>query len=149
MKSKVKRTSRESIFRLAFVGAVWGIIGAFALWQPFAGTSAAVGSGTDPVTNMYRRSAPQFDLNEARSLPNLRQITGAQFAALESLKAAANASDLTVRWNEFGGSPDVIYDFASQPLQGTPEEAARAFISQNAGLFGLSDVPCIPRRPTL
>ncbi len=34
----------------------------------------------------------------------------------------------------------LLYDFASQPLSGTPEEAGRAFISQNAALFGVSDV---------
>jgi hypothetical protein len=34
----------------------------------------------------------------------------------------------------------VVYDFASQPFSGTPEEAGRAFLAQNASLFGISDV---------
>ena len=47
---------------------------------------------------------------------------------------------MKVRWNDFGGSPDVIYDFASQAFSGTTEEAGRAFLSQNAALFGISDI---------
>jgi Zn-dependent metalloprotease len=47
---------------------------------------------------------------------------------------------MTVRWNDFGGSPDVMYDFASQPYSGTPEEAARAFVMQNAGIFGVTEL---------
>jgi Zn-dependent metalloprotease len=46
---------------------------------------------------------------------------------------------MQVRWNDFGGSPDAIYGFASQSLSGTPEEAGRAFLSQNTALFGISD----------
>ena len=47
---------------------------------------------------------------------------------------------MTTRWNDFGGSPDVMYDFASQPYSGTPEEAARAFVMQNAGIFGVTEL---------
>ena len=47
---------------------------------------------------------------------------------------------MQVRWNDFGGSPDVVYDFASQPFSGTPEEAGRAFLAQNAAAFGITDV---------
>ena len=66
-----------------------------------------------------------------------------QLQALNNLKAAVGSPNMTARWNDFGGSPDIIYDFASQPFQGTAEEAARAFVSQNAGLFGLSDANTI------
>ena len=101
--------------------------------------SAAAGQG-DPIETMYRRSAPNFDLNESLNAAPLRQATGEQLAVLANLKASLNAPDMTARWNDTGGSPDEIYDFASQPMPGTPEEGARAFLSQNASLFGLSDL---------
>lgn len=100
-------------------------------------------SGNQPAAslgNMYGRPVPQFDLNAARRIANIRQATGAQQAALQTLKTNAAAPNMTARWNDFGGSPDVIYDFASQPFSGTPEEAGRAFLSQNAALFGISNV---------
>ncbi|HSK74010.1 MAG TPA: hypothetical protein VK892_20085, partial [Pyrinomonadaceae bacterium] len=79
-------------------------------------------------------------MNKTKGLANFRQATGAQVSALDSLKAGTNAANLTARWNDFSGSPDVIYDFASQPFSGTPEEAGRAFLAQNAELFGISDI---------
>ena len=79
---------------------------------------------------MYKRSIGNYDLNAARHLQNTRQASAAQMSAADALKNAAGAQDMKVRWNEFGGSPDVIYDFASQPFAGTPEEAGRAFISR-------------------
>ncbi len=90
--------------------------------------------------NLYGRPVPQFDLNAARNVANIRQATGAQQAALQTLKTNAAAPNMTARWNDFGGSPDVIYDFASQPFSGTPEQAGRAFLSQNAALFGVQNV---------
>ena len=141
MKSTKKRISRDSLFRLATVAVVWtAVIGL--LWQPLGKTEAAVGLD-DPIKKMYRRPAPNFDLNLTRGVQNLRQATGTQIQALNDLKAAANAPNMTARWNDFGGSPDVMYDFASQPFTGTPEEAGRAFISQNAALFGVSDANSI------
>ncbi len=102
--------------------------------------SAVSASGTnDPIENMYRRSAPQFDLNLSQGLAASRAATTGQLAALASLKTRTAAPNMTVRWNDFGGSPDVIYDFASEPFPGSPEEAARAFIAQNAALFGVND----------
>lgn len=118
---------------LALLGAA-----AIAMFWPFGGTQAASGSLADPTAKMYRRSAPQYDLNASRGLQNMRAPNGDQIQALNELKAAANAPALTARWNDFGGSPDVLYDFASPAFPGTPEEAARAFIAQNAGLFGIS-----------
>jgi Zn-dependent metalloprotease len=111
-----------------------------AFWQPFCSTEAAAAAGgsNTALGSLYKRSMRNYDLNAARNLQNLRQATGEQLAAAETLKNAANAQNMKIRWNEFGGSPDVIYDFASQPLSGTPEEAGRAFIAQNAALFGVS-----------
>lgn len=135
MKSKANKSGRKWITRL---GAVSAIIAAAAviLWQPWDRSDAAVIQ--DPITKMYQHSAPNYDLNLSRNLNNVRIATGDQLAALTNLKSATNASNITMRWNDFGGSPDVIYDFASAPFTGTPEEAGRAFLDQNAELFGLS-----------
>ena len=97
-------------------------------------------SNANDLTALYKRPAPNYDLNLASNLNAVRQATGEQLNALAGLKAATNSPNMTVRWNDFGGSPDVIYDFASTAVQGTPEEAGRAFISNNAALFGVSDV---------
>jgi hypothetical protein len=142
MKGKAKQTSRGTIIRLSLAAVFWGAVLCI-LWNPFGNSQAAVGAGTDPTKNMYRRSAPQYDLNMERGIQNLRQATGDQVQALNNLKAAVNSQRMTSRWNDFGGSPDILYDFASQPYQGTPEEAARAFVGQNSALFGLSDVNTI------
>jgi Zn-dependent metalloprotease len=138
MKSKAKRAKRENIFRLGLVALVWTVAIA-AMWNPLSKSEAAAGA-EDPIEKLYRQPAPDFDLNLTRGLQSVRQATGDQIQALNNLKAATNAPNMTTRWNSFGGSPDVMYDFASQPYSGTPEEAGRAFINQNAGLFGISEL---------
>jgi Zn-dependent metalloprotease len=140
MKRKATKETKQIFVKLTFALVVWAfILGALIL--PYNTTSAAGEQALiDPHAQMYRRPAPNFDLNETRNLANLRQVTTAQLDALNNLKASTNASNVTVRWNEFGGSPDAIYDFASQPFAGTPEEAGRAFLNQNAALFGISDL---------
>ena len=102
-----------------------------------ASTAAAPSAATE---NIYTRPAPDFDLNSVQKVAAVRQATEAQLAALETFKANAAGSNPTVRWNDFGGSPDVLMDFASAPSAGTPEEAGRAFLAANAGLFGISNV---------
>jgi hypothetical protein len=105
--------------------------------------SGAATGGFDtkgPAANMYRRPAPNFDLNSATKIKGLRAATPEQLNAAEALKASTSASNMTVRWNEFGGSPDVVMGFASPAYQGTPEEAGRAFLAANAGLFGVTNV---------
>jgi hypothetical protein len=139
MKNTRHTLFNSSLFRFAVVACIAAALLA-ALAQPFHTGSAAPLGGLDPVESMYRRSAPNFDLNESLNAEPLRQATGEQLAILANLKAAMNAPDMTARWNDFGGSPDVMYDFASQPMPGTPDEAARAFVEQNAALFGLSDL---------
>ena len=108
-----------------------------ALWQPAGPAKAAQKRRLEDI---YRRPAPNFDLNATRALSNIRQATSSQLNALNALKATANAPNHTVRWNDFGGSPDVMYDFASKAYSGTPEEAARAFINDNADLFGVTEL---------
>ncbi|MCV4732203.1 hypothetical protein OFB80_30390, partial [Escherichia coli] len=89
----------------------------FAVWQSLGGVSAATGVD-DPITSLYSRPAPNFDLNEVSGLTAARIATPSQLNALENLRSSTGGSQMTVRWNNFGGSPDVIYDFASPPLPG-------------------------------
>ena len=142
MKINAKRINRNSLFRLALIAIISGG-GIAALWNPLTGPTGASGTENTPLTNMYAKPAPDFDLNIARGLQNVRQATSAQTQALNNLRSVLNAPNMTSRWNDFGGSPDVMYDFASQPLPGTPEEAGRAFVGQNAALFGISDINTI------
>lgn len=107
------------------------------LYNPFSTQKAAT---TAKIEEIYKRPAPDFDLNATRGLAGVRTATGTQLSALNNLKTAANAPNMTSRWNAFGGSPDVIYDFASQPYSGTPQDAARAFVNDNASLFGVTDM---------
>ncbi|MGI8996766.1 MAG: hypothetical protein ACR2GW_08875, partial [Pyrinomonadaceae bacterium] len=88
----------------------------------------------------YARPAPNFDLNLSRHVANARAATNDQLAAIEALRGSANASNMTMRWNDFGGSPDVLRDFASAPYAGTPEEAGRAFLAANAAAFGITNL---------
>ena len=138
MKRNIIKTEKNTIFKLTTAFAVWAIV-LTGLFFPSAKTQATT-NNADNLGKIYKRSAPQFDLNLSRNLQNLRQATSGQLAALENLKITANAPNMQIRWNDFGGSPDVIYDFATAPLTGSPEEAGRAFLQQNAELFGISDI---------
>jgi Fungalysin metallopeptidase (M36)/Fungalysin/Thermolysin Propeptide Motif len=133
------KTLKRSLSRLVIsLTAVIAILGAmFSL--PFD-TGKAAPAASEVVKELYKRPAPNFDLNASLHLPNVRQATSEQLAALNALKTSVNSPNMTTRWNDFGGSPDVIYDFASQPYPGTPEEAARAFVMQHANLFGVTEL---------
>ena len=137
----MKRESKvnNSIKSLTVALLVWAIV-LTVLFFPKTKTEAAANNTAADLTALYKRPAPNYDLNLANGLGAIRQATGEQLNALAGLKAATNAPEMTVRWNDFGGSPDVIYDFASAPLQGTPEEAGKAFIAQNSALFGVANV---------
>ncbi len=139
MKDTSKTLKTQGIFRFAILlTATAAILGA-TISLPFDTGKAAPGASR-MVEEIYKRSAPNFDLNASRHLPNVRQATAAQLSALDNLKASVNSPNMTTRWNDFGGSPDVMYDFASQPYSGTPEEAARTFVMQNAGIFGVTEL---------
>jgi hypothetical protein len=131
---------KNAILKLTATVLVWAVV-LTTLLLPVNRTEAAAAQtpSVDP-SNLYSRAATNFDLNLASAVGNLRVATGEQLAALNNLKTAVNAQNMTVRWNDFSGSPDVVYDFASQPFSGTPEEAGRAFLAQNASVFGLSDL---------
>ncbi len=102
--------------------------------------SGAASATKDEAARMYARPAPNFDFNLSRNARNLRQATADQLGAAEGLKSNTGASEMIVRWNDFGGSPDVMMDFASHAYSGTPEEAGRAFLSENAAIFGINNV---------
>ncbi len=80
MKSKANKTSR-TIIRAALVTLVIGLAAGY-MWQPFGNSEAAV--TIDPVATMYRRSAPNYDLNLSRNLPHVRVATGEQLSALNN-----------------------------------------------------------------
>jgi hypothetical protein len=134
-----KTLGRKSFVRFAILLTAAAAILGTMVSLPFDTGKAAPGAAAS-VKELYKRPAPNFDLNASLHLPNVRQATSAQLAALDNLKASVNATSMTTRWNDFGGSPDVMYDFASQPYAGTPEEAARAFVMQNAGIFGVTEL---------
>ena len=136
MKSKVIK--RRTFVGIAVVAAIVAAATAM-LWQPLTKTQAAA-SPVNSLSQLYKRAAPYYDLNAASNLAAARLATGEQLAAVQSLKTATGAANMQVRWNDFGGSPDAMYDFASQPFAGTPEEAGRAFLTQNAAAFGISDI---------
>ena len=136
---RTENTSAKSIVTKLTAAVLVLAIFVTAFYFPVSSTQAASNQTAD-LMQIYKRPAPNYDLNLSRNLAGLRQASGEQLAALENLKASANSANANVRWNDFSGSPDAIYDFASQPLSGTPEEAGRAFLSQNASLFGLSDL---------
>ncbi len=140
MKIKAKQASGNIKFRMAILGIICLGLIAF-LSQPADKSQAS--PPIDPVEKMYNKPAPNYDLNLTRGMSGLRIPTGEQLSALSTLKTSLNAPNMTSRWNDFGGSPDVMYDFASAPSSGTPEQAARAFINQNASLFGVTDVNTI------
>lgn len=102
--------------------------------------SGAASATKDEAARLYARPAPNFDLNLSRKARNLRQATANQLSAAEGLKSNTNASNMIVRWNEFGGSPDIVMNFASHAYTGTPKEAGRAFLSENTALFGITNV---------
>src|ERR1041384_8301069 len=139
MRDTSKRLRRKSIVRFAILLAAAAAIFGAMISLPFDTGKAAPGA-LQAVKELYKRPAPNFDLNASLHLPNVRQATSAQLTALNNLKISVNSPNMTTRWNDFGGSPDVIYDFASQPYSGTPEEAARAFVMQNAGIFGVTEL---------
>src|SRR5687768_459090 len=85
--------------------------------------------------DIYRKTAPDVDPNLLAA--PLRQPTGAQLAALDDFKSAYGPR-ADVRWNPFSGTPDVMTGFHTAPVSGTPESAARAFVSEHSALFGVA-----------
>ncbi len=118
------------------------LVASASLIAPRSSVKAAGETSTgsnNSLFNMYARPAPNYDLNLASGLGSTRQATSQQLAALAQLKSGSTSRNATVRWNDFGGSVDVLKDFASLPSAATPEQAGRSFIASNAALFGVSN----------
>lgn len=88
--------------------------------------------------NQNKRPVPNYDINLTAFVRRLP--TAAQLQALDSLKAYVGDQDITARWDNGSASVDTVFDFASAPSSLAPEEAARVFLTANAGLFGISDM---------
>lgn len=140
MTSEMRNRMKDTMLKLTAAVLVWAVVLTSFLLPINKANAATNQASKDFTAGFYKRPAPEFDLNASKALAGLRQATSQQIAALNNLKAGANAPNMTARWNDFGGSPDVIYDFASESFAGTPEEAGRAFIQQNAALFGVSNL---------
>ncbi|MBD0372685.1 MAG: M36 family metallopeptidase [Pyrinomonadaceae bacterium] len=140
MSRKMNQKSRRA--RVSILAAL--LVSAFVIVGIYSpARKAQAGSATTTAASsaeLYRRLVPNYDLNASRAVANTRRATSQQQAALNNLKAATNAPQMTARWNDFGGSPDVLYNFASQPYAGTPEEVGRAFLQENTALFGIANV---------
>jgi hypothetical protein len=118
-----------AVFAAALLAAALAAV----LWP--APRSSAAAKMVSAEAAMYRKAVP--DVNPALLASALRQPTGVQLAALDSLKSNYG-QQLNVRWNPFSGSPDVVTDFHTPPSAETPENTARAFVESNSALFGVS-----------
>lgn len=93
----------------------------------------------DAVHDMDARHVPDFDISAVQSVT--RTPSEAQRAALSDF--LAQHSNAVARWDQATGSIDVLYGFASEPQSGTPEEAARAFLGDHAGLLGIENIQAL------
>jgi hypothetical protein len=102
--------------------------------NPFGAPAAAVAAAVStPKVDPYARRVPDVNVNLLAAVT--RQPSPLQLAALDNFKSAYGAQT-TARWNPFAGSPDVLTGFHTAPSSDTPENTARAFVAQNAALFG-------------
>ncbi len=138
MKRETNESTRVFTVKVFTTLLVLAVIAA-GFWMSSDKSEAATNTNA-ALEQLYRKPAADFDYNQTANVGNLRQATGEQIAALNAFKMANNSPNATFRFNNFSGSPDMIYDFASQPFSGTPEEAGKAFVSQNAALFGVADI---------
>ena len=83
MKSNIKKTGKRWAIRISIFAVLVTAVSAI-LWQPFGSSEAAVND--DPISRMYKRPAPNFDLNKWLDLPAVRTATGEQVAALSKPK---------------------------------------------------------------
>ena len=130
MKRSVKSSLKDTMKKMTV--AALGCAIAAATFVSIPRNTQAISA---PNADIYRKAVPNIDVNNLAQA--LRQPTAAQLSAFEQLKSSTGSSNATVRWNNFAGSPDVIMGFHTAPFAGTPEEAARAFVTNNAALFGV------------
>ena len=117
---KMKREKNVSMKKITIKVLVAGLILAVVgggFWLSSGSTDAAANTNA-ALEQLYRKPAADFDYNQAANVANLRPATGEQIAALNTFKTVNNSPNATYRFNSFSGSPDMIYDFASQPFTG-------------------------------
>jgi Fungalysin metallopeptidase (M36)/Fungalysin/Thermolysin Propeptide Motif len=102
---------------------------------PAALTAAAPVAPPDQLATPPR-VAP-LDLNQRPGTLPARLLTPTLRAAVD--RFTGEHPGAVVRWDRFGGSPDVVYGFASAPSAAAPETAARDFLAAHADLFGAVD----------
>ena len=106
MKRHSNRRPNNSLAYLVLAALTAGLIFA-ALGIDQKPVSAAAGLA-DPIETMYRRSAPNFDLNESLNAAPLRQATGEQLAHLDTGKPLAEAGVQPVAANAYLGGWGIV-----------------------------------------
>lgn len=129
-------TSRRGSIAFLSILALAAALAAAMVLGPVVGAAGIAAPGID--FNLNKKHVPDFDINLVSSVTRLP--SAAQLQALAALKTNLGDSNITARWDRASGSVDTIYDFASAPSSLEPEAAARAFIGNNAALFGISDM---------
>lgn len=97
--------------------------------------AAADARARTPADDFYKKRVPNVDPSLLAGA--VRQPSAAQLAALDNFKSAYGPR-ANVRWNQFAGSPDIISGFHTEASSDTPENTARAFVTRNAQLFGVT-----------
>ena len=132
MRRDLMKTYRSIFYALVAVTLAFAML-AGSTRVPRAGAAAA--TGTQLNFNPYAAGVP--DINPNISTAGVRQPTGLQQDALSRFQSEAG-SRANVRWNNFAGSPEILTGFHTAPSTDTPENTARAFVTQNSALFGVS-----------
>src|SRR3982751_6604109 len=128
----MKTLKRNVRARFALLFAVL-LVAVLLVALPSESRTSAAAAGASPKIDLYAQRVPDVNTNLLAAVT--RQATPAQLAAIDNFKSSYG-SQTTVRWNPFSGSPDVMTGFHTAPSADTPENTARAFISQNNSLFG-------------
>jgi hypothetical protein len=109
------------------------LVAALLMALPF-GSRTSAAAGTSAKFDLYAQRVPEVNTNLLAAVT--RQATATQLAAIDSFKSTYG-NQTSVRWNPFSGSPDAMTGFHTAPSSASPEDTARAFINQNAALFGV------------
>ncbi|MBC7910506.1 MAG: M36 family metallopeptidase [Pyrinomonadaceae bacterium] len=125
-------TKTKRIHRAFIVAALVAVlVMAMLVMLPPRATQA---NNSNTVFDRYHRAVPNVDLNLTAAVT--RQATALQTQALNQFRNSYG-NQAMIRWDNFAGSPDVMMGFHTAPSSGTPETVARAFVQENAALFGV------------
>jgi hypothetical protein len=127
--------------RLNIVAGAVSLVALLMAALVFAPVKSATAAGTPTRAvefDQIKKRVPNIDVNLTQAVRRLP--APAQLQALDALKNNLHDTRVTARWDKASGSVDTIYDFASPPSSLDPEAAARAFLTANAALFGITDM---------